>query len=211
MSVASKRNASILAAAFGLAAIGLASYSNVRPSQFGLQEIYYTRVEGDILKPGIRGQIPLLHFTHTFNAKTQTISYNAGGCRFKPGCESTGDHNPLRVELELSYRVIPDRDKLTAHLWDMEGYILPDGYWLLTEMMNTSANAALGKQSMIQHLDNPKVILKNIHDDLAQRLTLNNIPVEIERLEIKSLNTSYIPTRFPNYDSISHDTKIAPP
>ena len=207
----SKRTAGILAVAFGTVAAGTATFNKTDPGQFGLRETGYVTIADDFLKPGIHMQIPFLQYTHNYDANTQKIAFNAGGCRFMPGCDSTADQNPLRAELVLSYRVTPDHDKMAFHRWAMEGFVMQDGYWLLTEMINTSANATLGKQTMSQSLNNPHAVLSAFTEDLTLRLAQNNVPVEIESIELKSLNTTYMPSRTVSYGAIRNQTRMPVP
>lgn len=195
----SKGLAKKLAVAGGLALTAYASVTQVDPDQIGLRENFYLATGHDVLKPRIYFQVPFIQYTHKYAANTQDIEFNAGGCRFWPSCDSTKDKNPLRAELVLHYRVLPDAQKLAMHRWAMEGFIMQDGYWLLTRMMNTSANAILGQKSMAEILNNPDQIRKEIYEDLTNRLALNNIPVEIQSLELKGFSTWYTPARSVSY------------
>lgn len=180
-------------AIFGLAAaLGIttcASISHIGPGQFGLRETFYQLVSG-IIPPGIYGQVPFVQFTHNFEANTQRIEFNAGSCRFWPLCENTKDQNALTASVALNYRVLPDAEKLGFHLWAMDGFVMPDGYWLLTDLLNTSANAVMGKYNMAYILSNPEEFLDELRRDFTIRLQQNNIPVEVESLELKKFNTS---------------------
>jgi len=83
----------------------------------------------------------------------------------------------------------------------MDGWILADGYWLLTRRMNESANAILGRRSMTEIASDPKRFMQEFHEDLKARLEQNNIPVEIESIELHGFNTIG-PTRVVAYEVI---------
>lgn len=182
-------------AATGLALTGYASVTNITPKQFGLRESFYV-MTGNIMNPGIYFQFPFVQYTHRYETNTQVLQLNSGGCRFLPWCDSTGDHNPLTADMVLHYRVLPNVDKMNFHRWAMESWGTGrDGYWLITKTLNTAANTALGQKNMADTLKDPEGFQKAVYNDLKYRLEQNNIPVEIESLELKGFNTWYTPTR----------------
>lgn len=207
----SKKAAGALATTAALALTGYAAGNKINPKQFGLRETFYAVVGDTLLDSRIHMQVPFVQYTHTYDMNTQKINFNAGSCRFVPFCDSTADQNPLTSNITLHYKVVKDHQKITYHRWAMEGFIMPDGYWLLTDMMNTSANAVLGRNTMAHTLSNPQEYLKALHEDLSIRLAQNNIPVEIESLELAALNSSYAPTRTVSYQSIGQSVQVPAP
>lgn len=206
----SKGAAKAVAATLGVALTGIASVNKPEPGQFALRETFYATVSDEILEPGIHPQVPFVQYTHVYDSRTQSISFNAGSCRFIAVCDSTADQNPLIAEVTLNYKVLKDREKLTFHRWAMEGIVMQDGYWLLTDMMNISANAVLGKKAMAQNLADPQAFLNDFYDDLSIRLTQNNVPVEIEGLELHSLKSWYTPTRTVAYVKRGDPAAVSP-
>ena len=100
----------------------------------------------------------------------------------------------MTASVTLQYKVVPDVGKLAMHRWAMDGWMMADGYWLLTRRMNESANAVLGRRTQAENMSNPKQFVKDFYEDLKTRLEQNNIPVEIESIELHGFNTSYKPT-----------------
>ncbi len=177
----------------GLAlATAFAAVSRTQPDQFAIQETLY-RFNSEIIPPRISIQIPFIQFTHNFQANTQKIEFNAGSCRFWPLCDSTKDQNPLTANIVLNYKILPDKKKLSYHLWEMDGFVMPDGYWLLTDLLNQSTNAVMGRGDLAEHLRKPEDFLKALKEDFAFRAEQNNVPIEIESLELKKFKTSYWP------------------
>lgn len=191
-----------LAASFAVAISSYASVSKIAPDQVGLRDTFYA-VTGDLLKPGIYFQFPYIQYTHKYSLRTQQIEFNAGSCRFIPVCDSTGDRNPLMAQIVLQYKVTPDLQKINFHRWAMGTWGTGrDGYWLITDLLNTSANAVMGQKSMAETLSNPDGFIHDLRRDFAERLETNNIPVKIESLELKSFLTSYVPTRTVSYANV---------
>jgi regulator of protease activity HflC (stomatin/prohibitin superfamily) len=186
-----------------------ATFSWVSPRQFGLQTTGYVLLSDHTIGPGLRFQVPFIQYTHQYNANTQVIAMNAGGCRFWMTCDSTGDQNPLRASMVLQYRLIPDPENLGFHEWAMEGFLFTDGYWLLTRMLNTSANAILGQKTTPAVLSEPQVFVEAVQSDLVARLKLNNVPVEVESLELRDFNTWFTPIRTVSY-GITKSGKASP-
>ena len=182
----------------------LATFTRVGPRQFGLRTTGYVLLSDHTLNPGVTAQVPFLQYTHKYDANTQTITLDAGGCRFLPWCNSTGDQNPLRANMVLQYQVDRNVEDLGFHQWQMEGFFFPDGYWLLTDLLNTSANAALGQKTTAGILATPDQFVKLVHDDLTNRLKLNNIPVTIKSVELKDFHTWFVPLRVVSYGVVKN-------
>ena len=201
-----KKKIGMITAISGLVMSAFAAVSRVEPGEFAIRETFY-RMTSDIIKPGIHPQVPFVQFTHNFETNTQRAEIKAGSCRFWPLCNSTKDGNALTAEVALNYKVLPDAQKLGFHLWSMDGFIMPDGYWLVTRMLNDSANAVMGRYDMAQIMANPEKFAKELKEDLIFRLQQNNIPVEIESLELKSFSTSYEPVKSVNYVTMKNALK----
>jgi hypothetical protein len=201
-----------LAAASALAMTAWATFTQVQPQQIGLRETFYIMTGNKVLQPKIYTQFPFVQYTHKYGANTQTIEFNGGGCRFLPNCDSTGDQNNLSAEFRLNYKVIPDAQKLSFHRWEMEKWGTGrNGYWTLTSMLNTSANAILGQKSMKESLNSdPNAFAKAVFNDLSYRLAQNNIPVEVESLELKEFKTWYVPTRTVAYGTAGQVSDPSP-
>lgn len=179
-----------------VAALILGTVCRVSPKQFGLRMTGYVLMSDHFLPSGVTLQVPLVQYTHKYQANTQTITLTAGGCRFWPTCDSTKDQNPLRAEVIVQYRVKQDLEDLGFHQWAMEGFLFPDGYWLLTDLLNVSANAVLGQKTLAETvLSAPRQFSDALYADFTNRLKLNNVPVEVESLELREFNTFYVPIR----------------
>lgn len=176
----------------GLAMVGISSISRTAPDQFAIQETLY-KFNSEIIKPRISAQVPFVQFTHNFQSSTQRAEFNAGSCRFWPMCANTQDHNSLIAQVVLNYKVKPDAQNLSYHLWEMDGFVMPDGYWLATRVLNESTNAVMGRNDMATIMKYPEQLLKQIKDDFVFRLEQNNIPIEVESLELKKVSTSFWP------------------
>lgn len=150
---------------------------------------------------GLYMHLPLVQYVHDYHKGTQTIDVTSGGMRFFPSGESTKDKNYLGAEGRLLYRVTEDAEKLGYHPWAMDGYVLPDGYWLLTDMMNQSANAVLGNRSLAGTQSNPELYAEEFYEDLDFRLKQNNVPVEVESYELKRFKT-FGPTQTVSYQKV---------
>lgn len=193
-----KRTAFGAAAAVAVAA-AMSSVTTVGPNQMGLRETL-GNVTSDLMKPGMSFTIPVIQFTHVYQTNTQKIDFVAGSDRWTPFKPSTADQNVLMAEVVLNFKVIPDEQNLIYHRWAMRKWFgTPNGYFLVTQMMNDSANAVLGRQTMAQALASPAKFESDYYQDLTQRLQINNIPVAIESLELKKLQT-FMPTRTVAYN-----------
>ena len=200
------------AAAMVVAAATAASVKMIGANKFGLQETVGI-VTSDILQPGVRLQFPFAQITHVYHTNTQKFELNAGSGRFLPFWSSTSDQNILTTDVVLSYQIQPNAQKLSFWRWSMEDWFAPtDGYWVITGMMNDSANAVLGKRTMAETLANPSRYSKELFDDLQQRLDRSNVPVSIESVELREINTTIFPTRTISYNrTVSKTSEHLPP
>jgi regulator of protease activity HflC (stomatin/prohibitin superfamily) len=190
------RKAARVAAAALVASTALYWGQNmVSPGQFGMR-VSFWKADPKIQESGWKAFVPFVQYVHSYNQNTQRIEFNAGSCRFLPWCDSTADHNPLLAHVGINYKVRPDIPKLALQRWAMDGWIMPDGYWLISELANESANAVLGQQSMAQALQKPEQFLKDFQHDLAQRLERSNVPVDLQSIELLGLKTRF-PTTMP--------------
>jgi hypothetical protein len=193
----SKRTAAKIAGAFAAVTTVYASQNYAGPNQFALRETF-GNVGEKTLPSGMYFHVPFAQYTHSYNKNVQMIEFNAGSCRFLPLCASTADQNTLTSKIALHYEVLQDPQKLGFFRWKMDGWKYPDGYWLLTEQLNHSANAVMGKKSMAEVLVNPQQYLSDLYQDFAFRLEQNNIPVKITSIELKGFST-FIPTHTVTY------------
>ncbi len=184
-------------------------YNYASTDKFTLKSTF-GKVADKTTPSGLYFHIPFIQYVHDYHKGVQTIDYSAGGMRFLPFGESTSDRNHLSSSLRLNYRVTEDTKKLGYHPWAMDGYLLPDGYWLLTDMMNQSANAVMGKQPLTETVGNPEKYIKEYYEDLTFRLEQNNVPVEIESLELQKFNT-FFPTRSVSYQKIDNSKNALHP
>ncbi|MDD5585720.1 MAG: SPFH domain-containing protein [Alphaproteobacteria bacterium] len=191
--------------AFAAAALLLTSWAAVKiinTNEFGLQQTASVVTSG-IKKPGIYLQIPFLQITHSYRENTQTIKLGAGSNRFFPWKVDTADQNLLVADVTVQYKVMPDANKLTFWRWSMRDWFMgANGYWLLTSMTNTSANAALGRKTLADTLSKPTEFAENLFNDLSTRLDVNNIPIQIESVEVNGLRTTFWPTRTIQYRKV---------
>lgn len=178
-------------AALGLAFTTVSSLSRIGPREFGVRETLY-QLNSDIMKPGSgwSAQVPYVQFTHHYGTNTQKIEFNAGSCRFWPLYEDTADRNAVTARVALSYRVLPDIDRLKFHLWEMDGLVMQDGYWLLTGLMNEAANTLMKRRTMAETISDSARFARELHETFSSLIEQRNIPVEIERIEVKGFHTS---------------------
>ncbi len=181
----------------------------VNPNQMAMRETLFNVTSDRLMGPGWYFQIPFVQYTHVYNMNTQRFDFSAGSNRWMlPISSSTSDQNILQADVTLNYKVLPDEQKLIYHRWDMhnwpwQGYFgKPDGYYQLTGLLNDSANAVLGRRRMGETLSNPKKFAEDLYQDFTQRLQMNNVPVEVESLEVKGFNTSFIPSRTKSYNAV---------
>lgn len=167
---------------------------NYAPSNKFTLKSTFGKVADHTTPSGLYFHVPFVQYDHDYRKEVQTIDFNAGGMRFLPFGESTADKNYLSSSLRLNYRVTEDTKKLGYHPWSMDGYLLPDGYWLLTDMMNQSANAVMGDHSLAETVGNPERYMEEFCDDLMFRLEQNNVPVDVESVELQQFNT-FFPTK----------------
>ena len=184
-----KAKAGYLAAIFGAVVTGYAAQNYVGPEQFALRETFGMVTSG-VLPSGLYLHVPYAQYTHSYQRNTQHIHFNAGSCRFWRGCDSTADNNPLIADVVLNYQTTPDTEKLALHRWSMDGWVFPDGYWLLTGLMNDSANAVMGQKGIAETMANPQKFIDDFANDVSFRFAQNNIPVEIESLEVKGFKAT---------------------
>lgn len=188
---------------YSLGAVGVSAlvwgttYNLVEPDQFSMRVTM--GVNSDGIKPsGLYFNVPFVQYTHSYQATQQRINYHAGSCWLIPLCDSTADHNILTAQVSLNYRVTKDTEKLLLHRWSMDGWQMADGYWLITYLMNDSANAILGKRNMVDNILRPKEFLDDFTQDFSQRLTQNNVPIEIDSIEMHGF-TTFLRTRNVSY------------
>ena len=188
-----------VALAIGTVALVLATLVQIGPQQFGLRTTGYVLIGDHTMPPGLTVQVPFVQYTHKYKANTQSITLTAGGCRFWPTCNSTADQNPLRAVMVLQYRVVQNVEDLGFHEWAMEGFFFPDGYWLITDLLNTAANTALGHKTIADIQKSPDQFLAAVFGDFKDRVKLNNVPILIESLELREFNSWYTPIRMVAY------------
>jgi regulator of protease activity HflC (stomatin/prohibitin superfamily) len=191
-----------LGIAFAAAATGYSSYNYVGPDQFAIRETLGSVTSKEALPPGLYFHLPFVQYTHSYQSGVQKISFNAGCGRFNPFVDSTADQNELMAQVTLQYKVTPDIAKLSLHRWSMDGWMMADGYWLISGMMNDSANAVFGKRTMAETIANPARFAAEFAEDVKFRLEQNNVPVEIESIEVHGFKTTYLPTRTVSYEAV---------
>lgn len=189
-------------AAFSAAAFLMTSWASmkvIRANEFGLRQTVGI-VNSDLKKPGIHFQIPFAQLTHAYRASTQTIKFGAGSNRFIPWDMNTTDKNVLIADITINYTVKPDAEKLKLWRWEMRDWFTGrNGYWLLTDMANTSANAVLGNRTMAEAISKPVDFAQDFYANYVARLETNNIPVEIQSIEIERTRTTLWPTHSVHY------------
>lgn len=195
---ASHKTRTVAAVLTGLALI-FTGHTYVGSDQFGLRTTLGVASD-KTLPPNLYLHVPLLQYTHNYQANTQRIEFRAGGMRWVPFTASTNDQNVLTANLALNYRVTQDPEKLALHRWAMDGYFMPDGYFLLTGLLNDSVNAVMGQQSLAKTINDPKAFTDAVRADLAFRIEQNNVPVQIESLELHSFDTSMRSSHINSYE-----------
>lgn len=183
-------------------------YNYAPANKFTLKSTF-GKVDDKTQSSGFYAHLPFVQYVHDYRKEVQTIDFSVGGIRFLPFGESTADKNHLDADVKLNYRVIEDAKKLGFHAWEMDGYLLQDGYWLLTDMMNQSGNAVMGDRSLAETVSDPKRFTKEFFEDLAFRLEQNNVPVEIESVELQKFKT-FAPTKTVSYHKIENPAKVQP-
>ncbi len=163
-------------------------------------------ISSDNLSSGIYLNVPFAQYTHDYNRQVQTLSFTTGGHYHIPFGASTEDQNSLLADMRLHYRVLPDKEKLGFHRWAMDGFVMPDGYWLLTQMMNDSANAVMGQATMAHTASHPEEYLQNFLEDFKIRIEQNNIPIEVQSVELKNFNT-FLPSNMISYQKRDNQEK----
>lgn len=167
--------------------------------EFGVRETMFNVTDTN-MKPGIYFQVPLAQFTHQYQTNTQRIDFTAGSCRWVAVCNSTEDQNVLTASFRLAYKVRQNDPNIIYHRWEMRSWLFQsDGYFLLTGLLNDSTNAVMGRQSMAATMADPARFNREVYEDFKLRLQMNNVPVEIESLELKRINTTIWPTRTVSY------------
>lgn len=186
-----RRLAAIAAAAF----LGWKSYFVVNPDEFGIR-LTLGDMHQNLLDPGFYLKVPFAQSIHSYKKNTQIIDYTAGGCRWWV-CENTADRNTLYARMRLHYRVDPQAGPIGNHRWAMDGWVRPDGYWSITDLMNDSVNAVMGKTGFGETAAQPEAFATAFMDDLTTRLKQNNLPVTAQRLEF----LGYRGSMFDPYDA----------
>ena len=185
-------------ASFAVAsAIGSVNY--VGPNEFGVQEILMNVTDANV-KSGVHFQIPFVQITHKYNTAIQKFTFNAGSGRWIKWAGSTEDRNTLTAKVKLSYKIDPDETKIIYHRWGMRKWFGQDnGYFVLTDLLNDSANAVMGKKPLGEIVADPSTFNKELLNDFRFRVETNNIPITIESIELQSLDTTMKPTHTISY------------
>jgi len=183
-------------------------YNYAAANKFTLKSSF-GKVADKTTSSGLHFHIPFVQYVHDYRKEVQTIDFSVGGIRFLPFGESTADKNHLGADVKLSYRVTEDTKKLGYHPWEMDGFVMQDGYWLLTDMMNQSGNAVMGDRPLAETISDPKRFVEEFYEDLAFRLEQNNVPVKIESLELQKFNT-FGPTKTVSYHKVPDPKTLQP-
>ena len=179
-------------------------YNYAGPNKLTLRTSFGAVDQKHDMQPGFYFHVWPFSYTHDYSSEVQTIEFGAGGKYFVPWGENTADQNHLHAKLRLNYRVMPDKQKLGYHRWEMDNILSKsDGYWMLTRMMNASANAVMGKDNIAKIMANPDQFSKDFYEDLQFRLKQNNVPIEIESIELKKFAT-FFPTKSVSYQKIEN-------
>jgi len=184
-----------LALAAAAAFMGWKSYFIVQPDQFGIR-LNLGEVDDVNLQPGLYFKIPFVQSIHSYGKNTQIIDYTAGGCRWWV-CENTADRNTLYGRVRMHYTVDPGAGPIGQHRWAMDGWVLQDGYWPLTRLLNDSVNAVAGRNDFGAVTANPDRFITDLVDNYELRLRQNNLPVRLERMEFLGFRGSW----FDPYDA----------
>jgi hypothetical protein len=170
----------------------------------------FGKVADETTPSGLNFHFAPVYYVHDYRKEVQTIDFCVGGIRFMPFGKSTADQNHLNADVKLNYRVTEDEEKLGYHAWEMDGYLLPDGYWLLTDMMNQSANAIMGQRQLAETTSDPERFTEEFYEDLAFRLEQNNVPVDLESIEFEGFGTNF-PTRSVSYQKVVNSKTVQAP
>lgn len=207
----SKKEKLVALAAAALIVTTWASTKMIGPNEFGLQQTMGV-VTSDVRGPGLYFQVPFAQITHSYRSNTQTLQFGAGSNRFFPWKIDTSDRNLLVADVAVNYKVIPDAQKLAFWRWAMRDWFTGrNGYWLLTDMANTSANVVLGQKTMAETLSKPTEFAQDYYQDLSTRLDINNIPVQIQSIEVNGVRTTFWPTRSVQYRKVVAQDSTANP
>jgi len=211
----SRRTKIIVGAAAAFVATANASVKRIQSNEIGLRTTFGV-ASLRLLGPGLHFQFPFVSITHAYRLNTQTINFGAGSGRFLPFWNDTSDRNILVTDIRVQYKVVPDARKLSFWRWDMGGWGLTvntgaDGYWKLTSLINDSANAVFGRRAAAEPMYIPNQFANELYRDINFRFAQNNIPVQVESLEVKQIRTArFFPVRTVSYQVVGPAASSGP-
>ena len=156
---------------------GCRSYDSVPQQSFGVR-VTRGQVQPKLLEPGYYSKAPALDTIYSFSNNVIILETTAGNPR------NTRDQNDFSVELRLHYQIKPNVGVLSFHLDELSDN---NGQKLLTKQLSNSVDSVVGQLTSQEALSIPADILKNIVPQLEWRLKQNNIAVEIDTIELLSV------------------------
>ncbi|MBU6235174.1 MAG: hypothetical protein KGQ41_04965 [Alphaproteobacteria bacterium] len=176
-----------IGAVFGLSALTYLTVVPVGPNSFGLK-LTFNNVSATDLPSGVYFKVPLVQQLYTYTRGPITLEYSAGGCRTYL-CDTTADHAALYARLRIQYTIQPNHIGLAMRPLTNYGIIMPDGWWEMTDTLNASGSAVLGRRTMQENMAAFEAVATELKADIEDRLRQNNSPFKVENFELLGFRT----------------------
>lgn len=180
-----------IAVLMALVAVGLAarSYKIVPAQSYGVR-ITLGQMKNDMLKPGFYLKYPVYDSIEIFSNNTVIVESEVGSIATSTnsGELNSSDRNPISARLRTHYRINPKVGSIALKLPELLGDS-NNGEKAFQEFENQSFNAVVGSRPAADTLADPKGFLEAFLDNLKWRLAQNNMPIEVDVVELKSFHT----------------------
>ncbi|MDD5585719.1 MAG: SPFH domain-containing protein [Alphaproteobacteria bacterium] len=192
-----------------LAALGLAyrSYKIVPAQSYGVR-VTFGQMVSDNVPPGFYFKYPLYDTIDIFSNNTVIVESEVGAVKSSGSSSenatelNSSDRNPVSAKIRTHYKVNPAVGSIALKLPEMRG---DNGETAFKELENQSFNAVVGSRPAAETLDDPTGFLEAFLVNLRWRLAQNNMPIEIDTIELLSFHANL---RKPIQYRIKSDGKV---
>lgn len=178
------RAGTLAGVAVAVAGIGVALYHDTWPTivpaqNFGVR-IRNGQLVSDKLEPNLYWVRPVLDNVYSFPNNTTIINGTAGNSR------NASDQNSISADYRIHYRVNPKAGYLALHI---ETMARDGGVELVGGLTGQAVDTAAGNRRAVDTLNDPSGFLKTMVTNLQWRLKQNNVPVDIDTVELLTLHS----------------------
>lgn len=177
----------------------LHSFNIIPKDRYGVKESF-GKITDRKMQPGGPywiNPVPGLEKIYKLKANTIILDLDAG-----EGA-NTQDRNGLVAPMQLHFKNNPDSGVIEYHVAEMAQ---DDGKQLLSGLLSQSVNTVAGRSRAANIVNNPEQFLLDVKKNLDTLLQQNNVAIELDAIQLKSLNVGGSVTQVQKFLKINPKT-----